>query len=108
MPKAVTTPVPTTMETTSRQAKAVGQRTISTASREKAGETKKDGLKLTSKDKFKKRLGFTHKWQKNPNTPWKYLKVKSEETTVNGRTVLTFTDEGSAYRSYYEEDVVQL
>lgn len=94
MPKAVTTPV--------------GQRTTSTASQGKTGATEKDGRKPTPKDKFKKRLGFTHKWQKNPNTPWKYLKVKSEETTGDGRTVLTFTDEGSAYRSYYEEDVVQL
>lgn len=83
MPKAVTTPV--------------GRRA-----------PKPKTPKANKKDQFKKTLGFTHKWQKNPNSPWKYLKVKSEETTGDGRTVLTFTDEGSSYRSYYEEDVVQL
>lgn len=69
------------------------------------GPTVKD-RKLTPRDKFQRRMGFTHKAK--PKGTWMYLKHKTSDEVAGGRIVMTFTDQGGAYRSYYAENVVQL
>lgn len=55
-----------------------------------------------------RKIGWTHKWQKSSDHPWKYLRYRSRDEVAQGRVVLTFTDEGDAFRSYYEDQVVEL
>lgn len=55
-----------------------------------------------------KAMKFTHKIQKAKNHAWTYLKLQKEHKSKTGKKLQTFTDEGQAFRTYYEGDAVEL